>query len=457
MKMQRFIIAAIITVLLLPISRALAEAPAGTNSKVTLSPNSKVITVNKDNKSQQLKLDVAPYNPDGVTLIPVRGVLDQLGANLQWIPAKRQVAINGENNQIILTLDSNTALVNNVPVTMDRAARSIHNRTMIPLRFLSENMGYYVKWYATENKIEIIKQTVAIVNGQAISRADYEKNSCLYKYFLEKQYGQTVWEQKDQNGVSVINSFPEMVMTSMINEEILNQKAIAEKTAVSDSDMNTRLQNYQNLIKGDPALAEQAKSSGVNDTFLKQKVSKELMANNYKTKYMSSLNITDQQLKTIYEQNIKSFQQEQVKASHILIKTVTEKTAQDKEANEKAYQKASELLKSVQLGEDFASLAKQYSEDPGSAPQGGDLGYFARGAMVKEFEEAAFGLEKGKISPLVKTSYGYHIIKVVDHKTETAAFEQVSGSIKEGLQKQGLEDHLNQIIQAAKTEKYGVN
>jgi len=457
MKMQRFIITAIITVLLLPVSQALAEAPAGTNSKVTLSPNSKVITVSKDNKSQQLKLDVAPYNPDGVTLIPVRGVLDQLGANLQWIPAKRQVAINGENNQIILTLDSNTALVNNVPVTMDRAARSIHNRTMIPLRFLSENMGYYVKWYATENKIEIIKQTVAVVNGQAISRADYEKNSCLYKYFLEKQYGQTVWEQKDQNGVSVINSFPEMVMTTMINEEILNQKAIADKITVSDSDMNTGLQNYQNLIKGDPALAEQAKSSGINDVFLKQKASKELMANNYKTKYMSSLNITDQQLKTIYEQNIKSFQQEQVQASHILIRTITEKTAQDKEANEKAYQKASELLKRVQLGEDFASLAKQYSEDPGSASQGGDLGYFARGAMVKEFEEAAFGLEKGKISPLVKTSYGYHIIKVVDHKTETAAFEQVSGSIKESLQKQGLEDHLNQIIQTAKTEKYGVN
>ncbi len=119
---------------------------------------------------------------------------------------------------------------------------------------------------------------------------------------------------------------------------------------------------------------------------------------------------------------------EQVRASHILLKT----EGKD-EAAVKA--KAEQVLKEVKAPDaDFAALATKYSEDEASAKQGGDLDYFARGRMVPEFEQAAFSLEPGKVSELVKTQYGFHIIKVVDKKAaSTRTLDEVRPQIQDQL------------------------
>ncbi|HDK35633.1 MAG TPA: parvulin peptidyl-prolyl isomerase, partial [Bacteroidetes bacterium] len=87
-----------------------------------------------------------------------------------------------------------------------------------------------------------------------------------------------------------------------------------------------------------------------------------------------------------------------------------------KDAKEEAYKKISEIEKELKAGADFAALAKKYSQDPGSAAKGGDLGYVTRGDLVKPFEEAAFKLKPGQMSGIVETKYGYHIIKMIDRK-----------------------------------------
>jgi peptidyl-prolyl cis-trans isomerase C len=123
---------------------------------------------------------------------------------------------------------------------------------------------------------------------------------------------------------------------------------------------------------------------------------------------------------------------EQVKARHILLKFSHNMSEEEKK---KVKEKAESILERLKKGEDFAELATAYSEDPGSAKKGGDLGYFQKGKMVKPFEEAAFSLKPGQLSGIVETRFGYHIIKVEDYKESgTKTFDEVKDSIKAELQ-----------------------
>jgi peptidyl-prolyl cis-trans isomerase D len=128
-----------------------------------------------------------------------------------------------------------------------------------------------------------------------------------------------------------------------------------------------------------------------------------------------TLNVSEADLKTYYEQNTSRLGgQEERRASHILIAVPKGASAADKQ---KAKAKAEEVLAEAKKSPDkFAELAKKYSQDPGSAAHGGDLDYFARGAMTKPFEDAVFSMKKGEIAGPVETDFGYHIIKLTDIK-----------------------------------------
>ena len=127
----------------------------------------------------------------------------------------------------------------------------------------------------------------------------------------------------------------------------------------------------------------------------------------------AKINVPNADVERTYNNNIEQYSTpEQVRASHILIKT-------DGKDEAAAKAKAEDILKQAKAGADFAELAKKYSEDEGSAKNGGDLDYFGRGRMVPEFDQAVFAMQPGQISDLVKTQYGYHIIKLVDKKNAT--------------------------------------
>jgi peptidyl-prolyl cis-trans isomerase D len=142
--------------------------------------------------------------------------------------------------------------------------------------------------------------------------------------------------------------------------------------------------------------------------------------------------ISDDELKAQYQQNIQQYQvPNRVHVQHILLMTVGKTDAEVEEIR----QKAEDILKQAKKGAKFEDLAKKYSEDPGTKDKGGDLGWLTQGQTVPEFEKTAFGLEKGKISDLVKTQYGFHIIKVLDKETaHTKPFDEVKDSIKTPLQ-----------------------
>jgi parvulin-like peptidyl-prolyl isomerase len=172
------------------------------------------------------------------------------------------------------------------------------------------------------------------------------------------------------------------------------------------------------------------------------------------------------QMKTAFEKDKSQFSKpEEVKAQHILISA----KADDAEALKKAEEKANSLYERVMKKEDFAKLAKEFSDDPGSKTKGGDLGFFARGKMVPEFDSAAFGMNTGDISKPIKTQFGYHIIRVTAKKAATEAnFDnqkvELAQKIKAEKEWTDFSNQIEQLVKAgdeagvqAALDKYKIN
>lgn len=144
---------------------------------------------------------------------------------------------------------------------------------------------------------------------------------------------------------------------------------------------------------------------------------------------LPKVQVTEDEVRRFYEENMDKFQgTEERRASHILIGFGLNPTA---EAKEEARQKAQQVLEEVKSNPDnFAEFAEKYSQDPGSAQSGGDLGMFGRGVMVKPFEDAVFSMAPGAISELVESEFGYHIIKLTEISGEAVTLESVAPQIR---------------------------
>src|SRR5450432_34386 len=150
------------------------------------------------------------------------------------------------------------------------------------------------------------------------------------------------------------------------------------------------------------------------------------------TQMRRTVQISDDQLKVQYQANIQQYQvPNRVHVEHILFMTVGKTDAEVDEIKKTA---EDALAQTKKKGANFEDLAKKYSQDPGTKDKGGDLGWLTQGQTVPEFEKTAFSLEKGQVSSLVRTQYGFHIIKVLDKETaHTRPFEEVKDSIRAPL------------------------
>jgi peptidyl-prolyl cis-trans isomerase C len=148
--------------------------------------------------------------------------------------------------------------------------------------------------------------------------------------------------------------------------------------------------------------------------------------------------VTEADAKSFYDENPQSFEEpEQVRARHILIMFEPNSTDEGKAA---AREKIEGLLKRAKSGEDFAALATEYTEDPGSKETGGEY-TFPRGRMVKPFEDVAFSLKVGEISDVVETEYGYHIIKVLEKiEAKKVSYDEVKASLLQYLKQNKLRE-----------------
>jgi peptidyl-prolyl cis-trans isomerase D len=155
--------------------------------------------------------------------------------------------------------------------------------------------------------------------------------------------------------------------------------------------------------------------------------------------------VPEADVKRAYDENIEQYSTpEQIRASHILLKTEGKDDAAVKARIE-------DILKQAKGGADFGELAKKYSEDESNAKNGGDLDYFGHGKMVPEFDAVAFTLQPGQISDVVKTQFGYHIIKLTDRKPgRVVPFEEAAQQIKQFLEGQKKQQHADAFIEGLK-------
>ena len=307
-------------------------------------------------------------------------------------------------------------------------------------------------------------KAVATVNGEKIPAKYFETYVNWTKLVYESNYGYTssVWETEMEDTASSSDSksksdekqtywdaFKSQILVSMEQSEVVYQKAKEVKVTPTDKEVQEQVDTFNETVNSNDSTKEQAKKAGINDEFLKYILTRELAYSAYKEYYNKNTKVDESTLKKEYEKNKESY--DTVTASHILIST------QDDSGNElsdkekaAAKQKAEEVLQKAKSGEDFAKLAKEYSDDSANASSGGNLGDFTAGEMVEEFSNAAFALDKNEISDIVETQYGYHIIKVTDKAT---TFNKAKDRVKSAVLSEKFNKEVTKLFEEAKIEE----
>jgi peptidyl-prolyl cis-trans isomerase C len=184
------------------------------------------------------------------------------------------------------------------------------------------------------------------------------------------------------------------------------------------------------------------------------------LANEFlKTEVADKMTVSEDDMKSYYDTHQDEFKTpEMVRTRHILIKIDTSASEEDKKkAKEKAKEKAEDILGRIHAGEDFAKLASDLSDDPVSKSKGGDLGFFAKGMMVKSFEEAAFALKPGEVSGIVESPFGYHIIKLEERKDSAIepydiAKETINQKLLQDLKRSKVSEFIDKAMKDAGVE-----
>lgn len=322
-------------------------------------------------------------------------------------------------------------------------------------KFMTIALAALMSFSLVACKQKDLNETVADVNGTKITLGQYEFMLKMNKASVESTIGGSeAWTQKDDSGQTYKDKYKTLVLDQMINTELLAQNAEKEGIKVTDKEIQSSYNDLKTYVNSDEEIKGAAEELGITDEFLKEQAKLSLLIQKSQEKFYSEEKVSDTEMKKYYDEHIDDYKKDEVEASHILIKTTDDNNKALSEAEQKkAKAKAEKVLKEVKAGGDFAKLAKKYSEDPGSASNGGSLGAFGKGMMVQEFEDAAFGMEPGEVSDLVKTDFGYHIIKVTDRIKETTSFDEAKEGIKEEILKNKYAEKISELQKKAKIEK----
>jgi parvulin-like peptidyl-prolyl isomerase len=273
-------------------------------------------------------------------------------------------------------------------------------------------------------------------NKVLISADKFEITTGEVMQALVKNFGPRVADLKKMN-VANVKQIIEGNATKIGEQRLLINAAHNMGIEASNEVVDSLLQVQFKTVGGEEKFMQFIEKNGVSMDVVRDDIRNQYTIEQYLDKVVSEqVVVDDAELQKIYDNLTQGDKKATVR--HILLVTRGKSEAEKKVI----YEKMKKILARAKAGEDFAQLAKTYSEDPGSKEKGGLYEDFEKGAMVKPFEDAAFSVPIGKISDIVETMYGYHILKVLDRKSETRSFDEM----KDELQNKIKNDKQREIV-----------
>ncbi|MBW2143044.1 MAG: peptidylprolyl isomerase [Deltaproteobacteria bacterium] len=282
------------------------------------------------------------------------------------------------------------------------------------------------------------KAKVAAVNGAVISQIDFNREMNIVQQRLTRM-------EKSFND-SQMKTLKNEVLERLINRELLYQESQKNGIKVEESAINEQIDALKKRFPNEDEFKKTLQNMDFSQNYLTTQITRDLAIKQFIDKQFSEkITVSDKEAKSYFDSHPDAFNSpEQVKASHILIKVDPKADESQKAA---ARKKIEEIQQRLKKGEDFATLAKEFSQCPSSAG-GGDLGSFQRGQMVKPFEDAVFALAPGEVSGIVETEFGYHLIKSVDKKPKASfAYNDIKEKLKQHLKQNKVQEQVGEYVE----------
>jgi peptidyl-prolyl cis-trans isomerase C len=289
-------------------------------------------------------------------------------------------------------------------------------------------------------------EVVARVNGAEIKRKELDAAVQAFAFQMARRGrplppGQGAVVERD-------------ILDELISHELLREEGSKHIPADIDKKVQEQMDLVMKQVGGEEQLKKTLAGTGITlDEYAKRVRDNVIIRGAIESAVDKEVKITPEEVRAYYDKNPDQFKQpETVRASHVLIRCAPEATDEVKKEKRTQIDSVRALVKG---GEKFADVAKKFSEDPGSAKNGGDLGFFGRGQMVPEFDAAAFSLKTNEISDVINTQYGYHVLLVTDRKpAQTVPFDQVKDDLAQYLkQSKGNDITRDQVASLRKTAK----
>ncbi len=278
---------------------------------------------------------------------------------------------------------------------------------------------------------------VAKQMAQKLPYLDPDKNNVLVKTnqfqirtaeviaALKMNYGKRISQMANLDSVR-LKDLIESNATRLAEKKLLLKAAKEANVAVSDEEVQEALATNYQQAGGEEKFAQMLAQNDIKLEDVKQQIREGMTIQKYLEQELAKqTEVTEDDIQAAYQED------KTATVRHILLKT----QGLSDSAKQEVHKKMEKILARARKGEDFARLAKKYSEDPGSKNKGGLYENFGRGVMVKPFEDAAFSVPVGQISDIIETRFGYHILKVEDRKKETRPLKEVRSQIEANLKK----------------------